>query len=36
MEQDLKRLYLSKKISLDTAIVYSNNKTRMQQILTAV
>jgi twitching motility protein PilT len=35
MEQDLKRLYLSKKITLDTAVAYSNNKTRMQQILTA-
>jgi len=36
MEQDLKRLYLSKKIALDTAISYANNKTRIQQILTAV
>ena len=36
MEQDLKRLYLSKKITLETAIAYSNNKTRMQQILTAI
>ncbi|MDR3666320.1 MAG: PilT/PilU family type 4a pilus ATPase [Ignavibacteriaceae bacterium] len=36
MEQDLKRLYLSKKISLDTAIAYANNKTRIQQNLTAV
>lgn len=36
MEQDLKRLYLSKKITLDTAIAYSNNKTRMQQILTVI
>jgi twitching motility protein PilT len=36
MEQDLKRLYLSKKISLETAIAYANNKTRMQQNLTAV
>lgn len=35
MEQDLKRLYLSKKITLETAVAYSNNKTRMQQILTA-
>ena len=33
MEQDLKRLYLSKKISLENAITYSNNKTRIQQIL---
>ncbi len=36
LEQDLKRLYLAKKISLDTAIAYANNKTRIQQILTAV
>jgi twitching motility protein PilT len=36
MEQDLKRLYLSKKISLETAITYANNKTRIQQNLTAV
>ena len=36
MEQDLKRLYLSKKITLDNAIAYANNKTRIQQILTAV
>jgi twitching motility protein PilT len=36
LEQDLKRLYLSKKISLDTAIAYANNKTRIQQILSAV
>jgi twitching motility protein PilT len=35
MEQDLKRLYLAKKISLETAITYSNNKTRIQQILAA-
>jgi twitching motility protein PilT len=34
MEQDLKRLYLSKKISIDNAMAYANNKTRMQQILT--
>ena len=36
MEQDLKRLYLSKKISLDTAIAYANNKTRIQQNLSVV
>ena len=36
MEQDLKRLYLSKRISLDTAIAYANNKTRIQQILKVV
>ncbi len=33
MEQDLKRLYLQKKISLETAITYANNKSRIQQIL---
>ena len=33
MEQDLKRLYLTKKISLENAISYANNKTRIQQIL---
>ncbi len=36
LEQDLKRLYLQKKISLETAISYANNKVRMQQLLTAV
>jgi twitching motility protein PilT len=36
MEQDLKRLYLQKKISLENAIAFANNKTRMQQILTSV
>ena len=36
MEQDLKRLYLSRKISLETAISYANNKTRIQQNLSAV
>jgi twitching motility protein PilT len=35
MEQDLKRLYIAKKISLESAITYSNNKTRIQQILAA-
>jgi len=35
MEQDLKRLYLGKKITLETAVAYSNNKIRMQQILAA-
>jgi len=35
MEQDLKRLYMQKKISLETAITYANNKTRIQQILSA-
>ncbi len=36
MEQDLKRLYVSKQISLETAVAYANNKTRIQQILSAV
>jgi twitching motility protein PilT len=36
MEQDLKRLYIAKKISLENAIAYANNKTRIQQILSAV
>ncbi len=35
MEQDLKRLYLQKRISLETAITYANNKTRIQQLITA-
>jgi twitching motility protein PilT len=35
MEQDLKRLYLSKKISLENAMAFANNKTRIQQLLTA-
>jgi twitching motility protein PilT len=35
MEQDLKRLYMNKKISLENAIAYANNKTRIQQLLTA-
>lgn len=33
MEQDLKRLYLEKKISVETAFNYANNKRRMQQLL---
>ncbi len=33
MEQDLKRLYLAKKISLENAINYANNKRRLQQLL---
>ncbi len=36
LEQDLKRLYQLKRISLENAMAYSNNKTRMQQLLTAV
>jgi twitching motility protein PilT len=35
MEQDLRRLYLERKISLETAINYANNKRRMQQLLQA-
>ena len=33
MEQDLKRLYMMKKISLENAINYANNKRRLQQLL---
>jgi twitching motility protein PilT len=33
LEQDLKRLYLQKRISLEAAIVSSNNKRRLQQLL---
>ena len=33
MEQDLKRLYLQKKITLEIAINFANNKRRLQQIL---
>ena len=36
MEQDLKRLYLAKKISLETAINFANNKRRLQQLLNLV
>lgn len=36
MEQDLKRLFLQKKISLEAAMSFANNKTRMQQLLTAM
>lgn len=35
MEQDLKKLYLQKKISLESAMNYANNKKRMQQLLSA-
>jgi twitching motility protein PilT len=35
MEQDLKRLYIQKKISLENAMAFANNKLRMQQILSA-
>ena len=33
LEQDLKRLYMQKKISLENAIVAANNKRRFQQIM---
>jgi twitching motility protein PilT len=33
LEQDLKRLYMQKKVSLDNAIVNANNKRRFQQIM---
>jgi twitching motility protein PilT len=33
LEQDLRRLYLQKKISLENAMVSSNNKRRFQQLL---
>ncbi len=33
MEMDLRRLYLQKKISLENAMNYANNKRRMQQLL---
>jgi len=36
MEQDLRRLYLAKRISLETAINYANNKKRMEQLLTVI
>jgi twitching motility protein PilT len=36
MEQDLKRLYVNKKITLENAIAYANNKTRIQQLLSAI
>ena len=36
MEQDLKRHYLARKISLETAINFANNKRRLQQILNIV
>jgi twitching motility protein PilT len=35
MEQDLKRLYEQKRISLETAVTYSNNKTRINQLISA-
>ena len=36
MEQDLLRLYQTRKISKENALAYSNNKTRMLQIMKAV
>ena len=33
LEQDLKRLYLQKKISMETAMVAANNKRRFQQLM---
>jgi twitching motility protein PilT len=33
MEQDLKRLYQQKKISIENAMNYANNKRRLQQLL---
>ena len=36
MEQDLKRLFLARKITLETAINFANNKRRLQQILNIV
>ncbi len=35
IEQDLKRLYEQKRISLENAITYANNKTRINQLLSA-
>ncbi len=33
LEQDLRRLYYQKKISLETAVNFANNKRRLQQLL---
>ncbi|MBN2365721.1 MAG: twitching motility protein PilT, partial [Calditrichaeota bacterium] len=33
IEQDLAKLYMERKISMDTAVNYSNNKRRIQQLL---
>jgi twitching motility protein PilT len=35
LEQDLRRLYLARKISLEQAMNYANNKRRLQQLLSA-
>jgi len=36
MEQDLKRLHLARKISLEVALNFANNKRRLQQLLNLV
>jgi twitching motility protein PilT len=36
LEQDLKRLYLQKRITMETAITYANSKTRIQQLLSSI
>ncbi len=36
LEQDLKRLFTERKINLDTALAYANNKNRMQQLLSGI
>ncbi|MGH2569236.1 MAG: twitching motility protein PilT, partial [Bacteroidota bacterium] len=33
MEQDLKKLYMQKKISLESAMQYCNNKRRLEQLM---
>jgi twitching motility protein PilT len=33
LEQDLKRLYMEQKISLESALQYANNKTLFKQII---
>ena len=35
MEQDLRRLYMQRKISKENAVNYANNKRRMEQLLSA-
>jgi twitching motility protein PilT len=35
IEQDLRRLYMERKISLEMALDYANNKRRMEQLLSA-
>jgi twitching motility protein PilT len=36
MEQDLKRLYLERRISAETAVSYANNKNRIKELLASV